>query len=55
MLAVPGITCIVYFRSISQFLATFMAKQCREAYGVEAREQGWDNPETTLNKGRYHA
>jgi len=21
-----------------------MAKQSREAYGVEAREQGWDNP-----------
>ena len=55
MLAVPGITCFVYFRSLSQFLTTFMAKQFREAYGTEATERGWDNPESTLNKYYYRA
>ena len=55
LLAVPGISCFVYFRSISHFLATFMAKRFHEAYGVEAMEQGWDNPESTLNKYYYRA
>ena len=54
-LAVPGISCFVYFRSLSHFLATFMAKRFHEAYGVEAMEQGWDNPESTLNKYYYRA
>ena len=55
LLAVPGISCFVYFRSISHFLATFMAKRFHEAYGVEATERGWDNPESMLNKYYYRA
>jgi hypothetical protein len=55
MLAVPGIACFVYFRSLSHSLATFMAKQFRDAYGAEATVRGWDNPEITLNKYYYRA
>ena len=47
--------CFVYFRSISHFLATFMAKRFHEAYGVEATERGWDNPDSMLNKYYYRA
>ncbi len=32
-----------------------MAKRFHEAYGVEAMEQGWDNPESMLNKYYYRA
>jgi hypothetical protein len=55
MLAVPGIICFVYFRALSHSLAMFMAKRFHEAYGVEATEQGWDNPGSTLNKYYYLA
>jgi hypothetical protein len=55
MLAVPGITCFVYFRSLSHFVATFMAKRFHEEYGQEATEKGWDNPDSTINKYYYRA
>ena len=53
--AVAGISCFAYFQTLSRFLATFFAQRFHEAYGQEATEKGWDNPDSTINKYYYRA
>jgi hypothetical protein len=55
ILAVAGILCLLFFRSLAGSFAAFMAKRFRESHGEYATERGWDNPNSQFNKYFYLA
>jgi hypothetical protein len=54
-LAVAGLLCLLYFRSLARLFAAFMTTRFRESYGEYAIEHGWDNPNSKCNKYFYRA
>jgi hypothetical protein len=55
ILAVAGILCLLFSRSLARSFAGFMAKRFRESYGEYATERGWDNPNSQFNEYFYLA
>jgi hypothetical protein len=53
VLAIVGISCLIWFRSLAHVLAIFFAKRFRESYGQYATERGWDDPNSTRNRYFY--